>query len=447
MRLKHRWEAWRELWRRYRDHFSHAWAQRHGLSLPELQPHESEFLPAALAVQTAPVSPTGRLVARLLMGLIGVALVWSVLGQNDIIVNGQGKIIAGGYTKTITAVEVASVRGLFVQEGQTVHAGDLLIELDPRMTESERVKAEGDRQTAQLQAIRSRAMLDALGSGRTPVLPPMDGISEQRWQDAKAHLLDQWRDYRAKKERLDVEIRGLRESLPLARQREVDYEHLARTRDVSQHAWLEKKQTRMDLERQLDITRHQLEALTAETRRMAQDALNEANRNAAAFEQDARKASAHGDLLKLHAPVEGTVQQLAVHTVGSAVPAAQPLMQIVPKQTEVEMEAFIENKDVGFVLEGQPAQVKLEAFEYTKYGTIRGKVSHVSRDAIQDEKRGLIYAVKVLLSESSILVDDRRIPLSPGMAGSVEIKTGERRVIEYVLSPLIKHARESLHER
>ena len=136
-----------------------------------------------------------------------------------------------------------------------------------------------------------------------------------------------------------------------------------------------------------------------------------------------------------------------MHTVGGAVPAAQPLMQIVPRQSAVEIEAFIENKDIGFVQEGQRAEVKIEAFEYSKYGTVPARVTHVSRDAIQDEKRGLIYAVKVLLDRSVMQVDGREVNLSAGMSTTVEIKTGTRRVIEYVLSPLVQHSKESLRER
>lgn len=160
-----------------------------------------------------------------------------------------------------------------------------------------------------------------------------------------------------------------------------------------------------------------------------------------------RRASVHSEQLRLVAPVSGTVQQLTVHTVGTAVPVAQPLMQIVPEQSVVEVEAFLENKDVGFVQEGQDAQVKIDTFEYTKYGTIPARVTHVSRDAIEDEKKGLIYSVMVTLDKTSIDVDGRKIKLSPGMSTTVEIKTGTRRVIEYVLSPLIQHARESLRER
>ncbi len=449
MSLKHKMEAWQELIKRYREVWGHFWARRQELTLPELKAHEAEFLPAALSIQTQPVSPAGRWVARILMLLIVVLFVWSVVGKIDIIVNAQGKIIPGGYTKTIASLEVASVRALKVQEGQAVKAGDVLIELDTRTSDSERDKFEGDRQSAWLQTERSRAMLRAIDSGKAPKLTHLKAqyLDAQRVQDAQLHLQDQWRDYQAKLRRLEGEISRLSQALPLATQRAKDYAELAKVNDVSQHAWFEKEQARIDLQGQLADVHHQKASLTAETRKTAQDTLNEASRIAAASAQDVQKAKVHGELLKLTSPVDGTVQQLTVHTLGGVVPAAQPLMQIVPKQAIVEMEAFMENKDVGFVYAGQEAQVKVDAFEYTKYGTISAKVSHVSQDAIQDEKKGLIYSVRVVLMQPSINVAGRLVALSPGMSGSVEIKTGSRRVIEYVLAPLLQHGRESLRER
>ncbi|WP_139144093.1 HlyD family efflux transporter periplasmic adaptor subunit, partial [Janthinobacterium lividum] len=163
--------------------------------------------------------------------------------------------------------------------------------------------------------------------------------------------------------------------------------------------------------------------------------------------QDARRAGARGSLLRLTAPVDGTVQQLKLHTVGGVVPAAQALMQIVPRQGKLEIDAMLENRDVGFVQEGQAVAVKVDAFDYTKYGTVPAVVSSVSRDAIEDEKKGLVYAVKITLQQPSIVIDGRLVPLSAGMAVRAEIRTGTRRVIEYVLSPLVQHQKEALHER
>ncbi|CAG9932450.1 Membrane fusion protein (MFP) family protein [Candidatus Nitrotoga arctica] len=179
----------------------------------------------------------------------------------------------------------------------------------------------------------------------------------------------------------------------------------------------------------------------------AYDQMTEGNKAAAAYQQDALRSDAHSKLLRLTAPVDGTVQQLDVHTVGGVVSAAKPLMQIVPKETRVEVETFLENKDVGFVQEGHTAEIKIDAFEYTKYGTVTGKVIHVSRDAIADEKKGSIYSTKITLDKATIAVEGKEMPLSAGMSVNLEIKTGERRIIEYVLSPLMRHKRESLNER
>lgn len=447
MSLRHRIQAWGDLWRRYGAAFRHAWHHRHAITMPKFMPHEAEFLPSALSLQAQPVSPVGRWVARILMLLILVLLVWSIVGRIDIIVNAQGKIVPSGRTKTIASVEIASVHALHVQEGQAVKAGDLLVELDARASDSERDKAVGDAQLARLQAARSRALLDAIDRAKAPVLPPVDEVPIERWREAQQYLQDQWRDYTAKLTRLDGEIRRYAEALPLAAQRARDYADLASSHDVARHAYLEKEQARVDLEGQLIDARNQKTALTAETRRVAQDTLNDAKKVFGQSSEDAKRAGVHSELLKLVAPVDGTVQQLTVHTVGGVVPAAQPLMQIVPQQSVVEVEAFMENKDVGFVQEGQEAQVKIDTFEYTKYGTVPAHVTHVSRDAIEDEKKGLIYSVKVVLDRSTLDVDGKQVALTPGMSATVDIKTGTRRVIEYVLSPLIQHGQESLHER
>lgn len=451
MSVKHKLEAWQELFKRYSDVWQHFWKRRHEITLPDFKAHEAEFLPAALSVQASPVSPAGRWVAKILILLLLVLFLWSVFGELDIIVNAQGKIIAGQQTKTIASVEVARVRSLNVQEGQVVNAGDMLIELDTRTSDSDREKFDGDRRSAWLQAERSRALLNAIDTGKPPRLDltsdVLRDIGAQRLQTERQHLQDQWLDYQAKLQRLEGEISRYSKALPLVTQRAKDYAELAKTNDVSQHAWLEKEQSRIDLEGQLADARHQKASITTDARKTAHDALNEASRVAAASAQEVQKAIVHGDLLTLTAPVTGTVQQLTVHTVGGVVPAAQSLMQIVPKEPLIEMTAFLENKDVGFVQVGQTAQVKIDAFEYTKYGTILATVNHVSQDAIQDEKKGLIYSVKVALLQHTIDVDGKQVTLSPGMSGSVEIKTGTRRVIEYVLAPLLQHRRESLHER
>ncbi|MCL2459089.1 MAG: HlyD family type I secretion periplasmic adaptor subunit [Desulfobulbus sp.] len=447
MSLRHRLSAWGELLKRYATVFRFCWKERHSTPSSLFNEQEAAFLPAALALQERPVSPAARITGRVLMTLVAVVLVWSILGKVDIVVNAAGKIIPSGRTKVVASVDVASVRALHVREGQNVKAGDVLIELDTSVLEADRDKARGDAVVATLLAARSRAMIMAIDTLKPPQLDKVEKVPEEQWLAAERHLQEQYRDFRAKLTRLDGEIQRYSQALPLVAKRARDFKELAAQHDVSTHAWLEREQARIDLEGQLAAARNQRAELIAQTRKEAHDALTEGGRVAQGSTQDALRAEAHSRLLKLTAPVDGTVQQLAVHAVGGVVPAAQQIMLIVPKEDKVEVEAFLENKDIGFVALNQRAAVKIDAFEYTKYGTVPGSVSHVSHDAIEDEKKGLIYAVRVLLDQSTLMVDGQEMPLSPGMSVNVEIKTGERRVIEYVLSPVLRHQRESLNER
>lgn len=465
---RYRRQAYQALMDRYKAVFQFWWSHRDQMKIPDLTPDEAHFLPAALALQASPTSPAGRWVARILLSLIVVLLLWSIFGKIDIIVNGQGKIIAGGYTKTIASVEVAKVLALHVEEGQTVKAGDVLLELDARSPDSEQNKADGDRQLALLQMERSKALLQSLASNKEPKLAPINGIDDVHYQNETHHLFNQWQDYLAKRTRIISQIKRFGDALPMVTRRAEDYAALAKDHDVSAHAYFEKEQARIELQGQLDDAKTQLVGLTAETGKTAQDELYQATRIWSGAVQDVNKAAAHSEQLHIVSPVDGVVQQLTVHTIGGVVSAAQPLMLIVPNGHAIELEAYVENKDIGFMQEGEKAQVKIDAYEYTKYGTVSALVTHVSRDAVDfsgngtgqltskdaDAKnvgssgaKGLMYAIKVTLQESDIWVDGKKMPLLPGMSGSVEIKTGERRIIEYVLSPLMTHLHESMHER
>ena len=469
MSLGHRFAALRELLRRYRVIFAHFWRERHTVKGGLFNEHEAEFLPAALALQERPISATARLTAWVLISLVLIALLWSILGKMDIVVNATGKIIPSGYTKTIASVDVASVRALHVEEGQSVKAGDLLIELDTSSSDAEHDKAIGDAKVGNLQIARSKALIHAVDTLTPPHLAEVAGVSSTQWQAEQSHLTGQFQDFKSKLERFNGQIAHYKEDLPLATQRANDYKALSLNHDVSEHAWIEKEQARIELAGQLSEAEHQRDALITETKKDAYDALTEGAKNAAASTEDAKRAGEHSKLLFLRAPVDGTVQQLTVHTVGGVVQAAQPLMLIVPKQNQVEVEAFLENKDIGFVHEGQPAAVKIDAFDYTKYGTVPAIVTHVSQDAIEDGKsdssaapngsassnsaqaaagvKGLRYSSKITLNKTTMDIDGKQMPLSDGMSVNVEIKTGTRRVIEYILSPLVQHEHEALNER
>ena len=447
MSVRYKLQALGVLLRHYGSAFSRSWENRDKLGGNVFKQREAEFLPAALEIQERPVSPTIRVTAKVLMTMIVLTIGWSIFGRLDIVVNAPGEIKPHDRTKEIASMEVASVRALHVREGQSVKKGDLLIELDATVPEIEHEKAQINVTDARLQIARSRALVAAIDSRTPPRLLSLPGISPEQRREAQEHLDGQYRDFMAKLQLTDGAIARYTETLVLVTKRAADYKELAKNRDVSLHAALEKEQERADMEGQLTNAKNQRVSLVAETKRGAYDLQSEADRSLGQARQDALRNAAHSRLLKLTSPIEGTVQQLTVNTIGGVVPAAQALMKIVPKEDSMEIEAMLNNKDIGFIKEGQRAAVKIEAYDYSKYGYINARVVHISSDAIKDEKRGPLYSAILTLEKSTITVKGQVMPLTPGMTVTAEIKTGRRRVIEYFLSPLIEQKRESLHER
>ncbi|MBK6906584.1 MAG: HlyD family type I secretion periplasmic adaptor subunit [Rhodocyclaceae bacterium] len=479
-------QALRDLWQRYSAIFRAVWAQRKQLDPAPRLPHEAAFLPAALELQETPVSPAPRIAMWMIISFAALALLWSIFGRIDVVATAQGKIVPSDRTKVIQPLETAMVKAIHVSDGQTVKAGDVLIELDATNAQADTTRTANDELTARLQALRAQGLLASLTSGKMPVLtsPQVgdggtaingDSLSAERLAQEQRLLDGQYSEYQAKLSRIEAEIakreaelastqtivRRLEQTAPIARQRAQDFKDLVDKNFISKHGFLEKEQVRIETEGELATQQSRLRelaaalmeakaqrtALLAETRRLALDSLNEAAQKSTSYGQELVKNQARGRTLTLIAPVDGTVQQRAVHTVGGVVTPAQALMMVVPQDHALEVEAFLENKDIGFVNPDQHAEVKIETFSFTKYGTIPATVTHVSHDAINDEKRGLIYSSRVQLARSTMRLDDKTVNLSPGMAVTVEIKTGRRRVIEYFLSPLLQHTNESLRER
>lgn len=465
MSLKHRYAAWRELLAHYRRHFSWFWRQRNAITPPSLKAEEAEFLPAALSLQLTPVSPTARWTARILMAMVLFLFLWAFIGKVDIIVSASGKIIPSERSKTIASVETARVTHIYVDDGQKVDAGQPLLTLDSGMIEHEQKRAEVDQEMAALQVLRSRALLSSLEAGKLQPLSGTDGMAPDRVEEARSQLESQWFNVSNRLQALEGEITRYSLQLPIASERAQNYKDLAKNHDVAVSAWQEKEQDRIELQGKLADARHQREAFLAETRKNTAEELTTGMKQQQEAQQDMQRAAAHKTQLQINAPVNGIVQQMTTHTVGGVVSAATPLMVIVPEQTRVEIEAIVENKDIGFIKKGQKVAVKIEAYDYTKYGMLNGVVTYVARDAMNAGTDNIAtppagdssnepqkpqtsqYAVHVQLDRKIMDIDGREVALRPGMSTSIEIKTGSRRVIDYFLSPLIQHTHESLNER
>jgi hemolysin D len=467
------------------------------IAVPAVAPrrgsYEREFLPAALEIVETPSSPIGRAIGATIISFFCLAVVWASLGTIDIVATAPGKIVPAGRTKVVQPFEIGVVHAIHVHDGQNVRQGDLLIELDPTIGDAEREHFHGDLIAAQLDVARLRA---ALADGSDPLagFEPPKGASAALIATQRRFLLDQTAEHRAKLAALDRQqaqkeaerttsaatIAKITRLIPLLQQqaeiRQTLYEH----QTGSKILYLQSLQSLVEQQQELEVQKsrfHEADsavAAIAETRNQADsehrralfDDLTKAEQKAAGLTQDIIKADRRSALQLITAPVNGVVQQLAVHTVGGIVTPAQPLLVVVPSGTHLEIEAMVSNRDVGFVRAGQEVEIKVQTFNFTRYGLLHGRVLSVSQDAIGrdpaqpnekpqggDNRTGApadqdpIYAARVTLDQMQMQIDDQLVDLSPGMAVTAEIKTGSRTVISYLLSPLHKYRQESLRER
>nr|WP_319566452.1 HlyD family type I secretion periplasmic adaptor subunit [uncultured Rhodoferax sp.] len=475
----------RELLSRYKAIFQHAWAYRAELAGPSRLADEVAFLPAALSLVETPVHPAPRRLAYGLMALFVIALVWAYFGQVDIVAVAPGRIIVSERTKVIQPLEASIVKKVRVKDGDRVTAGQVLVELDPTMASADSASVQEQLHTQASEIMRTKALLKALSNlelsaqvtlGLEPDLVYQSNQPNQpQAPSIQAQLQSEWQDIRAKLAKLDAEanrrqaematvkasIAKLEATLPMAQAREADFKTLVAQGFMSGHATQDKTRDRIELERDLAVQRARLAevqstaaeteqakaAYRTDTQRSLSERLAQASSKHSQLQADSAKATQRERQTQLTAPVDGIVQQLAVHSVGGVVTSAQPLMIVVPDSPTVTAEVSIANQDIGFVNAGQLAAVKLETFAYTKYGTVDARVDVVTADAVTDDKKGSYYPAILTLSQRDMLIDGKRIPLSPGMNITAEIKTGQRRIIEYLLSPVQRAGSESLRER
>ena len=467
-----------ELIARYGRVLKESWSAREQLGERNRTPLERQFLPAALEILETPAPALPRAILWTIVTALAVTIVWAWFGQIDMVAVAPGKVIAADKTKIIQPSETAIVKRILVSDGQAVKAGQVLIELEAAATATaaDTARTREALIAARLEAARYDALARAArGTAARPALiAPPDAPKVLAAAEVRA-MQSQYQEHRAKLAALDAEIAKrtaetasvkelavkLAQTVPIVRRRAQDYKNLVAQKFLSEHSYLEREQALIEAERDLAFQEARVKELTAaieESRRrrdsqvaeFARGAVNsktDADKRAALLGQDLVKAQTRERQQVLLAPVDGTVQQLAVHTVGGVVTPAQPLMVIAPSDYQAEVEAVLENKDVGFVKVGQRAEVKIETFPFTRYGTLTGTVSFVSKDAVPDEKRGLVFQARVTLDRATLRVDERDVALSPGMAVSAEISTGRRSIMEFFLDPLRRAAHESLRER
>jgi hemolysin D len=481
---------------------------------------DREFLPAALEILETPPPPLPIALIGTICLFALAALTWSFVGRLDVHAIAPGKIETAGFSKVIEPLEPGKVAAIRVEAGQAVKAGDVLFELDPTEANADARSAadalnanlaEIDRRRYAIEAVRAAQARESGDHDAASAVEQLAGQSEMRiaWDeslpesfrlreeavlradlgqlsDALKAVDKQKAQKMATRKRLDMSIayqHTLMDTLNqrvLTRQQAIDLNVGTKINLYDAKEELQRSQAQLAsdegqlIETDAALNELQSEGAKAISQFIAdnQNKLADASRKADEARQALAKAQARVARTKLTAPIDGVVQQTAVTTVGQVVTTGQQLAVITPSGAKLQVEALVPNLDIGFVKPGQDAVIKVDAFPFTRFGALHGKVVKIASAAIdeQEAKRALanataaanvaqapapapgqpenfVFPVTVALDETAMKIDRSIIPLTPGMTATVEIKTDSRRVIDYLLSPLTKVASEAARER
>lgn len=443
-----------------------------------------DFAPGLLRIQQRPPAPLAGWTLKLLIALLGAALVWAAVGQLDIVAVSDGKLVPSSYLKIVQPAEQGIVKQLLVREGETVKQGQVLIRMDPAFTEADVATVNRDVQHGGLALRRIDAELLGMPLRRVRDDPPelYAHMESQRVANVNAYenaLLQE----RSMLEKATNDLAAARETkakldqvLPHYRDQERAFEKLANDGFAGRIMATDKQRERIEREQDLRAQEYiirsnaalivqsekKLAQITAEYRRQLQTERVETATQLEKARQQLARHERRRELLELRAPADGTVKDLATHTIGTVAAPGTVLMTLVPTAEKLMAEVWVGNQDVGFVHAGQPVKLKLAPFQFQKYGMIAGTVERVSADATEQSTENaspggvtaraapaaaLAFRTLVSLNTEALESGGLRYELAPGMQVSAEIHLGTRSVLEYLLSPVRKAFHDAARER
>mgnify|MGYP000036772900 FL=1 len=435
-----------------------------------------EFLPAAEEIVETPAAPLGALVVWLVTLLLIVAFAWSYFGRIDIVAVANGKISTEGSTKIIQPAVSGVVTNINVHEGQRVKKGETLLALDKTTAEKDVATANQSLSAARVErdilrrlAVggntdeiinnadlpdETKAMLRQFASSQTAlsaarqqaVNSTISNYQQQLQfnQQAKNQLETNAQNLKNRKAEIEKQLPNANPVDKLRLQNELN--NIDQRITSADSAVLGQNQQLLQSQSALTQAQNQSQTQTAETNSAFNNQIIASEKRIIELENNLVKARQVLAQTIITAPVDGTVLSLTVKTIGGVVNAGQQLAQIVPEKVSLYIDAALDNQDVGFVKSGQRVVVKVATYPFQRYGYLEGTVENISPDAIQDDKKGLIYKAKIKLNDDKSSKQNQ-LKLLPGMSVSAEITTGQRRIIEFFLDPLMTKADESLKVR
>jgi hemolysin D len=464
---------------------------RASVNMGKLSSLDRQFLPASIEIMESPPSPVKIAIIWAICMIFALSLAGSYFGKLEIFAVAPGKIQPVGRSKIVQPFDTGKAVAVFVENGTHVDKGQSLLQMDDIETGADRQSLMKELEAINAEVVRRHVAVSAALTSTLETLsiefPETIGREFQKRENAvltadiaelvqsRKMLLAQSEENSAAKQRLTSTINARAKLLMLSQER-VDMREFLKNLGAGSRALVIEAQQQYETTVVQDASeRGQLAETEAAQRTIQQrlievtthfiadqtQKLSDAERKADKLTQDLVKSESRHARTTLRSPISGTVQELSVTTIGQVLSAGQTIMNIVPEDAPIEIEVLVSNQDIGFVEVGQKAAIKLDAFPFTRYGTLEGTIVKLSRDAVDDvdasgdqqspqnrsvqagqasrralaRPQRLVYPAIIVLKRKTLHVDDKDVALVAGMALTAEIKTGSRRAIDYLLSP------------
>ncbi|NTV95729.1 MAG: HlyD family type I secretion periplasmic adaptor subunit [Thiobacillus sp.] len=437
---------------------------REAARVSELHQLEQDFLPPLLEIQDSPPSPRKRMVLWSLLALLLIALIWSWFGRINVVATATGRFIPNGRLQVVQPMQAGVVQAIRVQVGQQVRAGDTLVELDAEPLAASQVAVDQNVALNERRQSRLAGQLANLDPDGAATDPTQRGLWQAELEAHQSQLLvaaAAVREAAADLAAGEALLASQKQAVAIAEEQMADAKILAEMGAIARNEYLQGERDRLAQRGELASRRERVEMLRARLASARATLVRlDAERRVRLFDQmesvqqqgyglaESRVRVGH-DLAaqNLRAPVDGTVQAVNVTTRGEVVSPKQDVVTIVPKDVPLIVEVRVANQDVGFVKAGQAVEVKIDAFPFMQYGVLPGRLTWISPDAEADAQQGLYYRAWIETDRAYLTSGAKTLPMRPGMSATVDVKTGERRIIEFFLSPLLKNLKESVSVR
>lgn len=427
-----------------------------------------EFTPLLVEIEDRPTSPLGRGLLYAILAFMVIGLLWLFLAKIDVVVSARGKVVPEGEIKTLQPIESGSISAIRVREGQAVKKGDVLIEIDPSVTVTDLESKQKNLSLLELEIDRLNALVSdkpfipnstctdtaAIATQQLAYLSAKSAYEQQRMVIEQQIL-----QTRSQSDASRSDLSRLGQLLSNAKEREARLKEVLDI--IAKRDYVEAQNQRIEYQEQYRMKEHaitqsnshirelqeQLHLITQEYRSKLLAELTQKSKEATALRTEVETTLFRNAKQSITSPVDGYVGKLLITTVGGVVTPAEKLITIIPKNAPLLIKATVQNQDIGFIAKAMEAEVKIDTYDFQKYGLIHGNVKHIADDAIEDEKLGPVYEISITPTNTTLKGEGKTLPIHAGMSVTAELKVGKRRVIEFFIYPMIKYLDEGLSVR